>query len=161
MDGSFYLWIVILIIFAICTIAMVVTDKCTNIYHRNKEKKFNETHQEYVQFLEQFNTMRDELWKTEEDLPSYRNTVKTCLEEMVYYPRYSEWYTYYENQLKVARFKIEKCKDAYEKKNTEIYNFVRANKAAIETIKDEDDVPFYNYQTWVRIYKLDDLGENK
>lgn len=155
MDSSFYLWIVTLIIFAICAIVIIVMDKCTNIYYRNKEKRFNETHQEYIQFLEQFNTMRDELWEIDRIMPKYRKTVDECLTEMKYYPEFSEWYKYYKNKLDVSQRLLESYKEDYEKKNCEIYDFVRANKTAIETIKDEDGGT--SYKDWVRMYKLDDV----
>ena len=154
MDASIIFLFMLIIIFGICGVAMLVIGICSKIYYEKKEKKFNKTHQEYIKFLEQFNKMREELWTIDRIMPKYRKTVDECLKEMKYYPEFSEWYKYYKNKLDVSQRLLESYKKDYEKKSCEIYNFVRANKSAIETIKDEDDGT--SYKDWVRIYKLDD-----
>ena len=73
---------------------------------------------------------------------------------MKYYSESSEWYEYYKAKLDVARMKISECKEKYEAKEVEIYEFVRANKSIIESIKYER---FNEYQNFIDMFDLEDI----
>lgn len=124
-----------------------------DIYYKRKEKIFNEKHPKYIEFRKKFDKLQNESMKIWNDtMPDCRREVEYCLEEIKYHPQYSEKYQYLEAKLDVARRKIERCQDEYDKKENEIYLFVQANKDAIEELRDDD---FNSYVSWVERYNLD------
>jgi len=122
-------------------------------YYDRKEKKFNEKQQKDIEFREKLNKLQSEsseIWNA--TMPECRREVEYCVEEMKYYPKYSEKYQYLNNKLDIACRKIEKCQKEYDKKENEIYLFVQANKDAIEELRDDD---FNSYASWVKRFNLD------
>ena len=73
---------------------------------------------------------------------------------MKYYPESSEWYKYYKAKLDVAKMRISECKGKYEAKKVEIYEFVKANKAIVESIKDER---LDEYQNFIDMFDLENI----
>ena len=127
------------------TIPAIIICKIQEFYYNRKEKKFAEKHPEYIEFRNKFNELQKEsldIWNS--------------IEEMKYYPEYSESYKYYKNKLNVAQRKIDKCKEEYDRKENEIYQFVQANKALIETIRDDN---FDSYVSWVENFNLDKVEQ--
>ena len=145
------------LMFLICLfmiIAIPTTIFCCamKFYYSRKEKKFTEKHPEYTEFMKKYMKLQHEASCIWNGMPNYRREVEHCIEEMKYYPEYSETYQYLKNKLNVARRKIEECKTKSDQKNVEIHQFVRANKTAIETIKDDD---LNSYNNWVARFNLD------
>lgn len=89
-----------------------------------------------------------DIWNS--TMPDCIKEVDYCLEKMKYYPKYSENYQYYEARADVARMKIDRCKEEYDKKECEIFQLVKENKGVIESIK-EDRTELYN--DWSERYK--------
>ena len=139
------------------TIPAIIICKIQEFYYNRKEKKFAEKHPEYIEFRNKFNELQKEsldIWNS--IMPDCRREIAYCIEEMKYYPEYSESYKYYKNKLNVAQRKIDKCKEEYDRKENEIYQFVQANKALIETIRDDN---FDSYVSWVENFNLDKVEQ--
>lgn len=144
---------VLVCVFMVIAIPTIIFCKAMDFYYNKKEKKFNEKHPEYIEFRKKYQKLQYELsdiWNA--TMPDCRREVEYCIGEMKYYPDFSESYKYYKNKLNVAQRKIEKCKEEYDKKENEIYKLVQANKATIETIKDDD---FDSYVSWVERFNLE------
>lgn len=143
---------ILVVLVTIVAIPVVIINKLIDFRFKRKEKLFNEIHPDYIDFVEKHNKLQQEsldIWNF--TMPDCKREVDYCLEEMKYYPKYSETYQYYEAKLDVARMKIDKCKEEYDKKQCEILQLVEENKDIMESIK-EDNRKLYNH--WVHKYRL-------
>ena len=134
---------VIIVIFAIpafimCKILFYWIDK--------NNREFEEKYPDYMEFKNKYHDLQQEsmnIWNS--TMPDERKEVDKCIEEMKYYTESSEWYKYYKLKLDVARMRISECKEKYEAKEVEIFEFVKANKAIIDSIKDERTNEYQNF----------------
>lgn len=134
---------VIIVIFAIpafimCKILFYWIDK--------NNREFEEKYPDYIEFKNKYHDLQQEsmnIWNP--TMPDERKEVDKCIEEMKYYTESSEWYKYYKLKLDVARMRISECKEKYEEKEVEIFEFVKANKAIIDSIKDERTKEYQNF----------------
>lgn len=134
---------VIIVIFAIpafimCKILFYWIDK--------NNREFEEKYPDYIEFKNKYHDLQQEsmnIWNS--TMPDERKEVDKCIEEMKYYTESSEWYKYYKLKLDVARMRISECKEKYEAKEVEIFEFVKANKAIIDSIKDERTNEYQNF----------------
>ena len=136
-----------IIAFIICKIMFFCIDK--------NNREFEEKHIDYIKFKNRYDELQQEsmnIWNS--TMPDKRKEVDKCIEEMKYYSESSEWYEYYKAKLDVARMRISECKEKYEAKEVEIYEFVRANKSIIESIKYER---FNEYQNFIDMFDLEDI----
>lgn len=143
---------VLLIIFAI---PAFVICKIMFFWIDRNNRKFEEKHPDYIEFLNKYHELQYELMDIwDSTMPDKHREVDKCIEEMKYYPKSSEWYGYYESKLDIARMRISECKEKYEAKNVEIYDFVKLNRPIIESIKDERPK---DYQTFTDILGLENI----
>ena len=150
MEELLTLGIVIAVILVIL-VPMIVIDKIMNFYYVIKRKRFENQFPQYMKFLDEHDKLQQEsldIWNS--TMPQRKREVERCIEEMKYYPEYSEKYQYYKSKLDVARRLIEECQEKYDKKEIEIYLHVENNRDVIKSIKDV--IPDC-YQNWVNSYK--------
>ena len=143
---------ILVAIIAAMVILMLIIYYIQQKHDEKKEKKFSDSHPEYMEFLNEFNKLQreaSEIWN--ETMPECRREVDRCLEEIKYYPKTSERYLYLDNKLNVTKRKIEVCQKEYDEKENEIFQLVLANKSVIKTIKDDD---FESYTNWVKRFHL-------
>ena len=150
MEGLLALGIFIVVCLAIL-VPIIMIGKITDLYYKNKRKRFESKFPQYIKFLEEYDKLQQEsldIWHS--TMPHRKREVDRCVEEMKYYPEHSEKYQYYENKLNVARRLIEECQEKYDKKENEIIQHVKNNREVIESIKDARPKC---YQDWVDNYK--------
>lgn len=150
MEGLLTLVAVVVIVIAFL-MPFIVMSKIMDLYHGRKRKKFENQFPQYMKFLDEHDKLQQEsldIWNS--TMPQRKREVERCIEEMKYYPEYSEKYQYFKSKLDVARRLIEKCQEEYDKKEIEIHLHVKNNRDVIESIK---DVKPNCYQTWVNNYK--------
>lgn len=110
-------------------------DRLINNYYYRKQQKFEKRNPEYIKYLVKYRDLQQELldiWNS--TMPKCRKDVDYCLNEMKYYPKYSEIYQYYESRLDVNRQKIERCKQKYYEKKMQIEKFEEENKEVINNV---------------------------
>jgi archaellum component FlaC len=133
-------------VFILITIIFcIIINKISDFFFNEKEKTFSNKHAEYIVFCEKYNDLHNELCALRSQISKYKKTVDHCLEEMKYYPQYSEYYQYYESKLNVTRDMIHRGREANEIKEQEIYDFVKNNKSVIESIKDDRKELYKNW----------------
>lgn len=139
------------VLLSVTAIIGIIISKIIDFNFNIKEKKFSSRHPKYIEFANKYNKLQREqmdIWNS--TMPDCIKEVDYCLEKMKYYPKYSENYQYYEARADVARMKIDRCKEEYDKKECEIFQLVKENKGVIESIK-EDRTELYN--DWSERYK--------
>lgn len=139
------------VLLSVTAIIGIIISKIIDFNFNIKEKKFSSRHPKYIEFANKYNKLQREqmdIWNS--TMPDCIKEVDYCLEKMKYYPKYSENYQYYEARADVARMKIDRCKEEYDKKECEIFQLVKENKGVIDGIKDERPKL---YDSWVTEYK--------
>ena len=150
MEGLLALGVTVAVILVIL-VPMIAIDKIMNFYYVSKRKRFENQFPQYMKFLDEHDKLQQEsldIWNS--TMPQRKREVERCIEEMKYYPEYSEKYQYYANKLDVARRLIEECQEKCDKKEIEIRQHVEDNRKVIESIK---DVKPDCYQNWINSYK--------
>lgn len=147
--------LVITILFVIFAVPAFIICKIMFFWIDKNKREFEKKHPDYIEFLNKYHKLQQEpmnIWNS--TMPDEHREVDKCIEEMKYYPKSSEWYEYYESKLDVARMKILECKEKYDAKEIEIYEFVKANKAIIESIKKERQEEYRNF---VEMFDLENI----
>jgi hypothetical protein len=137
---------------AITIIIPLVIIKIYNFYANKKEDKFAREHPDYINFCKQYEKLADEsrdIWNP--IIPDCRREIEYCLKEMNYYPIFSEQYHCLHERLNATREKNSKYEEEYNMKKREITKFVKDNKDAIESIR-EDEKELYN--DWITRFDL-------
>ena len=147
--------LILVIVFVLFAIIAFIMCKIMFFWIDKNNREFEEKHPDYIKFKNKYNELLQEsmnIWNS--TMPDKRKEVDKCIEEMKYYPESSEWYEYYKAKLDVAKMRISECKGKYEEKKVEIYEFVKANKAIIESIKDER---LDEYQNFINMFDLENI----